>query len=91
MDKDFFTYVFRPAHIAIFVIAVRGILTGENTSGFIALLIGELIHFTARGVWYFVEQRALLNHWKQKEKEKAKPDSEAQKQEIQERSKTPKF
>ena len=81
MDKGFFSYVFRPSHIVIIVLAVRGMLSGDNPGGFIALLVGEVIHFIARGVWYFVEQRAMLSHWKQKEQEKKQSgtDYESQK------------
>lgn len=70
MDQSFISYVFRPHHIVIAIIALRGIFSGNNTGTSYVLFIGEIMHFIARGVWYFVEQRAWLKRWKQKEHEK---------------------
>lgn len=69
MDKSFWAYVFRPHHVVLAVIALRGILSGKHTGAFWALFIGEVIHFIARSVAYFVEQRAWQKRWKQKEQQ----------------------
>lgn len=69
MDKSFWAYVFRPHHVVLAVIALRGILSGKHTGAFWALFIGEVIHFIVRGVGYFAQQRVWMNRLEQRQQQ----------------------
>lgn len=69
MDQSFFAYVFRPHHVIITLAALCGVLAQNRTGFSWALLIGEVVHFIARGVGYFVEQRIWMNRLEQRQQQ----------------------